>query len=845
MSISSPPLSTAYQTCLNEAFAQCPLIIRRWCSGLTEILHARSTGSVAGYEKRILQDAAAALNANQVVIEQGFALALTEAIALDTKTGTSKKVDSALRTFSSLRFDQLELMGEDQVQEALDGARLQQFLLLASDVVLAEFSARLSSAQGFKTVQADRNPLRPEVFSRALLQLLRRLPIDNDSRSRWLTHGGQLLGKELQALYVMLDGLLEKQGITRAPYGVVGAAEDKNRKLARAEAAGQQGGYAGQGAYLPDGRADMSSYLGQTGHAGQSIYRAPSAGSGQGNGAAWGSHPMQPAYSVYPAHADPAFDSREPSSAESSVRVSPEQLLTLDHLHRLMVGDYDESFQGAHVAAEPYGAIAKQQNFSQTLPAAMDALAELQEQGLAKITGAQARLMPPLPIALLREQLKAEANSLGQALGIEVVGLMIEKLASDERLLPPVRKLIANAEPAFLRLGMTDPRFFSDKKHPARLLLEAITANSLAYPDEHAPGFAVFMRDLQEVAAVLSEGSLSNAHDFSALLADFEEKQARHTGEVSNAQNVAVQALLRAEQRNLLAEKIALEIRSRPDFIGGNRVIASFLTGPWAHVMANERLLGEHGGIGSAKAVYSLTLGDLLWSLNVLQAARHRRRLVKIIPGMLNSIREGLLSIDYPLDESEAFYDELMANHQLAIKSVSDKPDAGSPAYDTVEKTLEVGDQDSNNEPWLAPAEAQQSGFMDDWAADRPSFQSLVPSKQDDARVEQARHDNIRPDQVAELPPADAVELLLGAWVELLAENRWVRAQLTWISPHNTLFMFTSDGGRSHSMTSRMRRQLLGAGRLRVISDQGLLEGALDSVARVAMRNSVDIGSGV
>lgn len=856
MSTSSPPLSAAYQICLNEAFTQCPLIIKRWCSGLTDILHERSTGSVASSEERVLQVAIAALKANQVVIEQGFALELTKAIALDAKAGTSKKVDSASRSFSSLRFDQLELMGDDQVQEALDGARLQQYLLLASDAALAEFSARLSTAQGFKMVQADKNPLRPEVFSQALLKLLRRLPVDNGIRSRWLTHGAQPLGKELQKLYVLLDVLLENQGIALAPYGVVAAPEDKNRKSARADADGghmtqdgyavqqghlgqrypAQGTYPVQGGYASDGPSDQARYLEQAGYAGQPAYPVHAGAQVRGR------HTRQAAYPGYAAQPGSALDGREPLEAEGPARVSREQLLTLDHLHRLMVGDYDGSFQGAKAVAAPNGAITGQHDFSHTLPAAMDALAELEEQGVAMITGKQARRMPPLPIALLREQLKAEAKTLGQALGIEVVGLMLEQLANDERLLPPVRKLIADAEPAFLRLGMTDPRFFSDKKHPARLLLEAITANSLAYPGEDTPGFAEFMRDLQEVTAVLMEGYLSDAQDFAALLADFEEKQTHHTREISDAQNVAVQALLRAEQRNLLAEKIAFEIRARPDFISGNRVIASFLTGPWAHVMANERLLGEHGGIGSSKAIYSLTLGDLLWSLNVLQASRHRRRLVKIIPGMLNSVREGLLSIDYPLEQSKAFYDELMASHQAAIKPVPDKHEVLPNTYEALEKAFEAGDE-GNSEPWLAPTEAQQSGFMDEWEAGSPIFNSTLPRQQDEVSNDETRQDEIRPDVSADSPSRGSLELLLGAWVDLLSDNRWLRAQLTWISPHNTLFMFTSDGGRSHSMTSRMLQQLLNAGRVKVISDQGLLEGALDGVARAAMRNSVDIGT--
>lgn len=834
-------------------------------------------GSVTGYEKRILQDAVAALKAHQVVIVEGFALELTKAIAEDTKAGTSKKTAGALHSFSSLRFDQLELMGDDQVQETLDSARLQQFLLLAADAELAEFSARLSTAQGLKMVQADKNPLRPEVFAQALLKLVRRLPVANEARSRWLTHGAQLLGKELQALYVLLDDLLEQQEVAPAPYGVMAAADDKPRKPTRVGAAR---GPLSQAAYQPPGGPE--NYPGGGGYPAQGGHGAPQGYSGQGYGQLgddpeqpvqpasyllpagqhWASkpaysgqlayrepaaYPVQPGYPVYPVPGSPSdapLESRGPSGSDGSVRVSREQLLTLDHLHRLMVGDYDDSFQGASAAAE-FSGEAEQHDFSHTLPAAMDAFAELEEQGLVGANRNKARSMPSLPIALLREQLKAEAKTLGQALGIEVVGLMIEQLANDERLLPPVRQLIAEAEPAFLRLGITDPRFFSDKKHPARLLLEAITAKSLAYPGEDAPGFDQFMRDIQEVSAVLKEGYLSDAQDFAALLADFEEKQSRQTPEASVAQSVAVQALLRAEQRNLLAEKIAQEIRMRPDFISGNRAIASFLTGPWAQVIANERLLGEHGGIGSSKTVYSLTLGDLLWSLNVVQASRHRKRLVKIIPGMLNSVREGLLSIDFPLDQSKAFYDALMLSHEAAIKPVPDKPEAGFNSYHALEKSFEAEAQDNveASEPWLAPNEAQQSGFMESWAADNPDFVAAVPRRQDQVPDDRASREVTTSDEPLDSSFRRSADLLLGAWVELLSENRWLRAQLTWISPHNTLFMFTSDGGRSHSMTSRMLQQLLSAGRVKIISDQGLLEGALDSVARAAMRNSVDIGT--
>lgn len=858
MSTSSPPLSAAYQTCLNEAFTQCPLMMRRWCSSLAEILHERSMGSVAVYEKRILQDATAALKSHQVVIVEGFALELTKAVSRYAKVGTFKKDESAPHSFSSLRFDQLELMGDDQIQETLDSARLQQFLLLAADAELAEFSARLSTAQGYKIVQADKNPLHPEVFSQALLELLRRLPVDNGLRSRWLTYGGQLLGKELKALYVLLDNLLQQQGIAQAPYGVLAAVDDQPRKPARADAARDphpQPAYpspSGTGSYLVQG-----SYPAQGGYgAAQDNFRQgyPVQGDSLESSSypalyplpAAQSWPLQPGYPAYPSHAgayDAAFEPQGPNGSDGSAPISREQLLTLDRLHRLMVGDYDDAFAGASYDASSYGATVMQHDFLHTLPAAMDALAELEQEELVTASRKKARTRPPLPIALLREQLKNEAKTLGQALSIEVVGLMIEKLVNDERLLPAVRQLIAEAEPAFLRLGITDPRFFSDKQHPARQLLEAMTARSLAFSSEDAPGFTPFMKDIQEISAVLKDGYLGDAQDFAALLADFEEKQHQRTPEADVAQAIAVQALLRAEQRNLLAEKIAQEIRMRPDFISGNQAIASFLTGPWAQVMANERLLGEHGGIGSAKAVYSLTLGELLWSLNTVQASRHRKRLVKIIPGMLNSVREGLLSIDYPLERSKAFYDALMRSHEAAIKAVADRPDNAPGPQEALEKAFETGDRNNSpaSEPWLAPHEAQQSGFMEDWKTHATDFQATVPGQYHPVLDEQASRQDMASDKAVGVSPEGRVELLLGAWVELFSEGRWLRAQLTWISPHNTLFMFTSDGRRSHSMTSRMLQQLLSADRIKIISDQGLLEGALDSVVRTAMRNSVDI----
>lgn len=750
-----PARSAAFESCLDEVFRQCPFLIEGWTTKLADAMHERSLGVADSWERHQLQDAIAALRKNRFSIMQGFCESLKNAMAADDgPAGASKKSVHSGRSLSTVSFDDLELMGDMQVQQAVENARLHQLVKLGCQAGLASFAARLSTAQGLLVVKGDSNPLRPEIMALALIELLRSLPVSAQTRSYWLLDGATLLGEELQLLYVLLNDFLAGLGIAPAAYGVMGVPQGRPANP------------------WPPGKTDAAPPA-------QASSRQADAGN---------------------------VRSLAENALESYGR---RPLLTLDHLHHLLVGDYDDS-DHEPTSFSRFGAQEHlRQDFSHTVPAALDVLAELEEKGLVSAKMKLTRPQPSPPVADLRARLKTDAKTLGQSLAIEVVGLMIEQMASDERLLPPVQKIVANAEPAFLRLAVTDPRFFSDKSHPARKLLEAITRASLAYASESAAGFPEFLHHLREVAVLLGDERVSDAEDFARLLQDFERRQGRNTPENRKAQRVAVQALLQAEERNLMAVRIAAEIRARPDFIDDNRIITAFLTGPWAQVMAQERLAALGKTPGSAPATFSLALDDVLWSLNVEQATRHQRRLLAMIADLIDSLRKGLLSIGFPVDQSRPFFDELMLVHRAALKAVADLPPQAATGSHSLDKMFVEA-----SEPmplWLAPSEVQNSGFMDD---------------RDDALA-------VRDELNAK------IEFDLGDWVDLFVDMQWMRAELTWVSPQNTLFMFTSQGGRKHSMSSRVLRHLIKLDLVKIVSQQGVVEGALDSVARTAMQNSV------
>jgi hypothetical protein len=250
----------------------------------------------------------------------------------------------------------------------------------------------------------------------------------------------------------------------------------------------------------------------------------------------------------------------------------------------------------------------------------------------------------------------------------------------------------------------------------------------------------------------------------------------------------------------------------------------------------------ESNPSGKHKAVFSLALGDLLWSADIAQTSRYRKRLIKIIPGMMEAVREGLLAIDYPLSLSKAFFDELMRLHEQALSAAPEKIEAVRRNSQSAGNSFIGADTRHSLNPWLQSAEAQQSGFMDFADTTEQTYEPVSTVRSSPA---------LRPAAAASAPPfvelhdtrpllpEEALDIQSGAWVDLVADNQWVRARLTWISPHGTLFMFTSAGGRSHSMTARMLEQCVTQGRFRLVSQQGVLDGALDNVAQTAMRNSV------
>lgn len=497
-------------------------------------------------------------------------------------------------------------------------------------------------------------------------------------------------------------------------------------------------------------------------------------------------------------------------------------LLTLDRLRKLLSGELNTGFTGAGP-----------QDFLHTVPASFVAMEDLQLVGpmmkrlAQRASSSEARVGTTASTSGLRGQVTREptqSKQLGKQLGDEVIHMMLDNLGRDERLLPQVRELLQSLEPVLLKLSQDDPRFFSERQHPARMFLDRLTHRSLAYSAVHDEGFQRFMKAATQAVGVLGRGD-GDAAAFAYVLKKLENGWKRDDAAQHQRQEEAARTLLHAEQRNLLAQRLAEDFQQRQEHKDIPELVTGFLRGPWAQVVAESQLRCVDGT--SDPDGYLAMVDDLIWSVQVRLTRRHRNRLVEMVPGLLVKLRQGLQLIDYPTERIPVFFDALISLHEKAFegpRQVARAEDLGELASEGAELMAEgaaLGTPDVA-EFWVGDHEAGESGYLEDDADLGVEHAALEASRESGPPL-----------------PWTAGDLVIGSWVELMVGGVWLRAQLTWASPHKTLFMFVSQGGLAHSMSRRTMDRLRMRGSIRVVSDGRLIDNALDGVAQSALQNAL------
>lgn len=776
-------------------------------------------------QRNLISDSLRFLNQHEAALVKGYPMALLEIFAEGPAASKGRTADD-----TGMDFGELSLMDESEMQAQVELSKAQQSALHATDAVLAELNTLVSAAQGLRSVQPERNPLRPESYIRALQQVVGETGVSPEVRQVWMQHMRDLLGKLLVEEYKKTAASLREHGVQPVGYAVLGTP------------AGASGG---------GGRGGQGTGYGGTGYGGG--YGGPSGpGTGYGGGYSGYGPSMNTPMGDYGntgygrSGMGPGTGWNGDSQQGVMAPAAEEALLTVGILRQMLAGGdpFDPRTYGAmsaggmpaqYVSMLPgtgqpgvdprAGAVSAQSGLGGgyfpggAAAEAIEDMAQLERLVGRLASGGTASqpgsLSAPLsgrrglpgvaPVVYATMPMETAAQS--TAMAMEVVGRMMFNIAQDGRLLPPVQKAVKSLEPALKQLVQHDGRFFTDGAHPARRLLDELTQRSLAFTAETAPGFSGFMRLVTGAVDHLAANEIKDAGPFDTVLKALQSAWDTQEQKLKAHQEAQQKALLQAEQREMLAEKIAADIRKLPD-VGKVPVdILDFAAGPWADVVALAQVMKAPDSPSDDPGGFLALVPVLLWSSQPELTRQEPERLNDSIPGLLAKLRKGLKTINYPATQTSALLQRLVGLHQAAFEKPAPAPVVG--AVPEPEPAAVVAP-----EPVVAEESAQSPTAVPEESAPAPA------------------------EVVAPDPYADFV---IGAWVELVTNGRVVRTQLTWASPHGTLFLFTAADASTQSMTRRMRDKLAAEGALRVVpAAKPVVARALDVVTAVPGRKNQD-----
>ena len=181
-------------------------------------------------------------------------------------------------------FASLGLVNDADLKQKIDAQRLLQDLLPATESALTDLDALVSSALGLSHVAPERNPLRPEIFTRTLQQLMGTSLEDAAATQLSIRHMAKPLGRELNFLYKQAVKALTQANIPAASYQyrvkLAALVPPKAQGLAAQQDASNNTGLAGDApdARRPDALANLAAFKASSSNTGSGmVYRASSA----------------------------------------------------------------------------------------------------------------------------------------------------------------------------------------------------------------------------------------------------------------------------------------------------------------------------------------------------------------------------------------------------------------------------------------------------------------------------------------------------------------------------------------------------------------------------------------
>jgi hypothetical protein len=374
---------------------------------------------------------------------------------------------------------------------------------------------------------------------------------------------------------------------------------------------------------------------------------------------------------------------------------------------------------------------------------------------------------------------------------IDAVAMLFDVLFDESAIPDKLKAQIARLQIPVLKAAMMDRSFFSLRTHPVRRMLDAIALLSVRIPATQADSDR-----LEAISRIVTQVIDTFDQDTTVFETAADELEALDISLESTVEHElepdiqALQQIERAELAPIVVHDFINRCLSEQNVA---KPISDFLRKDWATL-----LMSDYVSTGEAGAHFNShleTMRELAWSVQPKKDMDARLMLVRILPGLLKRLREGISSLNSDSERYERFFADLVVLHANAVRPNAQPVPLPEPSLDDLDaEFVLLADDATNAESPVATVTLVEP--------DAPEIE--------DEFMHQARN------------------LVKADWVEFHYEDgtfRWMR--LGWVGGVKHTYLFSDqDGLNSFSISQTRLAHKLRNGEAIVVERKSITESA-------------------
>ncbi len=402
-----------------------------------------------------------------------------------------------------------------------------------------------------------------------------------------------------------------------------------------------------------------------------------------------------------------------------------------------------------------------------------------------------------------KQVLKKAAATPEERATIEIVALLFQSLLTEERIPASVRVWFARLQMPVLRVAVTEPDFFATIDHPARRLIDRMGACVMGF-DSMAQSMAgtssgALEREIKRVVQVVEAYPDTGRRVFQTVLTEFEKFLEHYFKNENEATRKGVSLAQQVEQRETMAIQYTIELRRMLNEVPVQEGVRQFLFHVWADVLATTAV--RYGGQGDQTKTMKRAAADLIWSASAKVTREERAEVIRRLPLLLKSLREGMVSAGIDTARQDEQIQQL--NNSLAAAFTAKAAVIPDDRLRELMERLETLEE-------LLP-EAQDVDIDESMVLDLSGHQS--------SELEVVLDGGSMPTPAM---VAWARELQVGSWYMLDRGGHSEAVQLAWHGMRKQLSLFVTPQGRCVLFQQHRLAAYLQAGHLLPAQDEAL-----------------------